>query len=426
MLGSLLIDPGSFVRVSPLLAAEQFYWAKNASIYRAMARLDQRREPLDYLTLTTELERENELAAVGGGAYISQLINSVPSAINIESYARLVAASSVRRELLQAASDIAQRAYDESIDIHDVVDKAEAAVFGVRPGRLANNPQHVSDIATSYYDELTGEKPFLLDTGYPTLDAVMGGLRPGAVHIIASRPAVGKSVLLTNLADKAAIKFGRTVLFFTLEMSAEELYGRILTAHGALSALDLRNGRVPPLRATQVMDGIQETAGMPLWIDTTPYITIQSLRSKTRRRVAEFGLDVLFIDYVQLLRTSDVKASATRQQYIGAIMRDLKGLARELNIPVVVAAQLNRDADDQRPTLRMLRESGDIENDADIVMFLWVPRAVEQGRLRPTQLYALKNRQGENFSITLAFDPQRVAFVPLARKYEAEEIPTHY
>ena len=418
VLGAMLLDGQAILRVEPFLKSEHFYFQKHRWIYEALLALHKRREPLDYLTLVTELEGHKQLKKVGGGAYISQLLNYMPSAINVDSYGHIIENAALRRALLEASGEIARLAHDDTQEIEKVLGGAEAAVFQVRQGQATNGHlQPLSAVASGYYDDVTAPDPILLSTGYTPIDNAIGGWRKGALHIVAARPGIGKSVLLTDFAERVAHTNGKHVLFFTLEMSAEEVFGRILTAHSALSAVDLRAGRVPPLHMVRLIEGIGRLSEMPLWIDDTPGISIQAIRAKSLRMTAEVGIDLICVDYLQLCTTNS-KLPQNRQQYVDDITRNLKLLARELRVPVVAAAQLNRRADDARPTLAMLRESGGIENHADMVTFLWPPRTAEPGQLQPLQFIIAKHRHGPLGTVPLAFNPQRVAIVPLSGQRE--------
>ncbi len=363
VLGALLIDPEGIFRVLPFLRAEDFYLQKHRWIYEAIVRIHDRRDPIDFLTLTTELEQREQLEAVGGAVYISQLINAVPSAINIESYGKLVEQTAVRRRLLDAVSDIARLAYDEKLPIEQVVDKSEQALFGVSQQRATRDLQPIQEVVQRYYDRVEylyahrGE-PMGVPTGFRDLDRILGGFQRSDLLILAARPGVGKTSLMLTFALKAAEK-GRTVAIFSLEMSAEQLAQRMVAAISQIDAQRLRLGQLQDDEWPRFADAIGHLSDLPIYIDDTPSISVLQLRTKCRRLASERPLEMVFVDYLQLMN-SDVP-SDNRVQEVSYISRSLKGIARELDIPLMTASQLSRAVEqraDKRPVLSDLRESG--------------------------------------------------------------------
>ncbi|HOU11732.1 MAG TPA: replicative DNA helicase [Anaerolineae bacterium] len=363
VLGALLIDPEGIFRVLPFLRADDFYLQKHRWIYEAIIRIHDRRDPIDFLTLTTDLEQREQLEAVGGAVYISQLINAVPSAISIESYGRLVEQTAVRRRLLDAVSDIARLAYDEKLPIEQVVDKSEQALFGVSQQRATRDLQPIQEVVQRYYDRVEylyahrGE-PMGVPTGFRDLDRILGGFQRSDLLILAARPGVGKTSLMLTFALKAAEK-GRTVAVFSLEMSAEQLAQRMVAAISQIDAQRLRLGQLQDDEWPHFADAIGHLSDLPIYIDDTPSISVLQLRTKCRRLASERPLEMVFIDYLQLMN-SDI-ASDNRVQEVSYISRSLKGIARELDIPLMTASQLSRAVEqraDKRPVLSDLRESG--------------------------------------------------------------------
>ncbi len=428
VLGSLLIDPGGLFQVLPFLRAEDFYVKKHRWIYEAIIRIHERRSPVDFLTLTTELEQREQLEECGGAAYISQLINAVPSAINVEAYGRLVEQAAVRRRLLNAISDIARYAYDEKLPIEQVVDRSEKALFGVSQQRAARDLQPVQEVANRYYDyvenlfahqgELMG-----VPTGFQDIDRLLGGFQRSDLLILAARPGVGKTSLMITFALKAAEK-GRTVALFSLEMSAEQLVQRMVAQISRIDAQRLRLGRLQEDEWPRFTDAIGHLSELPIYIDDTPSISVLQLRTKCRRLASERGLDMIFVDYLQLMN-ADCR-SDNRVQEVSYISRSLKGLARELDIPLMTASQLSRAVEqraDKVPVLSDLRESGSLEQDADIVMFIYRDELYHPETERPhiADLIIAKHRSGPTGSIQLFFNNRLTQFADAATRVSPEE-----
>lgn len=381
VLGSLLIDPEGIFRVLPFLHVEDFYLQKHRWIYAAMIALHERREPIDFLTLPKELEQREQLEAVGGAAYISQLSNAVPSAINVETYGRLVEQAAVRRRLLDAASEIARLAYDEELSVEHVVDGSEKALFAVSQQRAARDLQPIQEVVRNYYDRVEylyahrGE-PMGVPTGFADIDKLLGGFQRSDLLILAARPGVGKTSLLLTFALKGAQK-GKRMAIFSLEMSAEQIVQRMVAAVSRIDAQRLRLGDLHDDEWPRFTDAIGYLSELPIFIDDTPSITSLQLRTKCRRLAAEHGLDMIMVDYLQLM-SSDLR-SENRVQEVSYLSRSLKGLARELDVPLLTASQLSRAVEqrtDKTPVLSDLRESGCLTGDTMITL-------AESGRRLP-------------------------------------------
>ncbi len=374
LLGSLLIDPEAIFRVSPFLRPEDFYIVKNGWIYEAILALHDRREPADFVTVCDELERQGRLDEVGGPAYISSLINAVPSAIHAEAYGRIVERTAIRRRLIAAAGQIASLAYEESEDVEEVLDRAEQTLFGVSQQRLARDLVPIHQVVADYFDRIQylyehrGE-PLGVPTGFIDLDRLLGGLQRSDLIIVAARPGLGKTSLLLSIALNAARKLRQRVAIFSLEMSAEQLVQRLISAETGIDSQRLRTGDLREdewPRFVQASGALSETM---IFIDDTPAISAMQLRTKARRLYAEHGLDLIMVDYLQLM-SGDFRAE-NRVQEVSYISRALKGLARELNVPVVAASQLSRAVEqrhDKRPLLSDLRESGCLTGDTLVQM----------------------------------------------------------
>lgn len=368
VLGSLLIDPEALFRVSSFLKGEDFYIQNNAWVYEAILALHERREPIDFVTLCDELERRGQLEEVGGAAYITRLINAVPSAIHVEAYGHIVEQAAIRRRLISAAGQIAQLAYQEAEDVDETVDRAEQVLFSVSQRRITRDLAPIQEIIRRYYDRIEylyahrGE-PLGVPTGFVDIDRLLGGLQHSDFIIIAARPSVGKTSLCLSIARNAA-RFGQHVAIFSLEMSAEQIVQRLVAAETGIDAQRLRLGDLKEDEWPLFVQSTGKLADLPIFIDDTPSISALQLRTKARRLHAEHGLDLIIVDYLQLM-TGDVRAE-NRVQEVSFISRSLKALARELDVPVVAASQLSRAVEqrtDKKPVLADLRESGCLAGD---------------------------------------------------------------
>lgn len=417
VLGALLIDPEGIFRVLPFLRAEHFYLQKHRWIYEAIVALHEQREPIDFLTLTTALETQEQLEVVGGGPYISQLIAAVPSAINIESYGRMVEQTCVRRRLLDVASEIARLAYDEEKGINEVVDQSERTLFAVSQQRVARDLRPIQEVVGVYRDylyNLYAHRGELMGvtTGFRDMDRLLGGFQRSDLVILAARPGVGKTSLMLTMALKAAEK-GKLVALFSLEMSAEQLVQRMISSLSRVDAQRLRIGNLHENDLPQVEEAIGHLADLPIYIDDTPALTPLQLRTKCRRLHSEHGLDMVYVDYLQLM-TADTRTE-NRVQEVSYLSRMLKGLARELDTPVLTASQLSRAVEqraDKRPVLSDLRESGSIEQDADVVMFIYRDEmhnpATEHRNI--AEVIVAKHRSGPVGMVQLYFNPNLTQF----------------
>lgn len=368
VLGSLLIDPDALYRVASFLRPEDFYIQKNGWIYEAILALHERREPVDFVTLRNELEARGILEEVGGVAYLARLIDTVPTAIHVEAYGRIVEEAAIRRRLISAASDIAQLAYQEGQEIGEVLDRAEQSLFAISQRRITRDLVPIQDVVRPFYDRIEylythqGE-PLGVPTGFIDLDRLLGGLQKSDLIIVAARPGVGKTSLCLSIARNAA-RMGKHVAIFSLEMSAEQVVQRLVSAETGIDAQRLRLGQLREEEWPLLVQATGVLSELPIFIDDTPAISALQLRTKARRIHAEYGLDLIVVDYLQLM-TSDVRVE-NRVQEVSYISRMLKSLARELDIPVLAVSQLSRAVEqrtDKRPVLADLRESGCLTGD---------------------------------------------------------------
>ncbi len=424
VVGAVLINPEVYYDVAQFLAADDFYIHRNKWIWEAFTRLHEQRIPVDLLTLSEELDRSNLLADVGGSAYITSLINQVPSSLNAESYGRIVEGHSIRRKMITAANKIASIAYNESSTVDDVMNEAEKAVFNVSERRLKHDLQPISAVLSDYYDRIDElakrpEEIHGVPTGFIDLDRMLTGLQPSDLLIIAGRPGQGKTGFLLSIAKNAALTHKKHVAIFSLEMSNEQVVQRLIAQETGIDSQRLRNGKLQENEWPLFTHAIEVFSDTHIFLDDTPAITPLQLRTKCRRLHMEFGIDLVIIDYLQLMG-GDTR-NDNRVQEVSHISRSLKVLARELNVPVLTAAQLSRAVEqrtDKKPVLSDLRESGSLEQDADIVMFIYRPDQYEKDtdKQNIAEIIIAKHRNGPVGSVELIFRSALAKFENAATK----------
>ncbi|HNZ13620.1 MAG TPA: replicative DNA helicase [Anaerolineaceae bacterium] len=402
VLGAVLINPETYYNIAQFLRSDDFYIVRNRWLWEAFNRLHERRIPLDYLTVCQELEEGEHLTEIGGPAYVTALINQTPTSMHAEAYGRIVEAHSVRRRMLQAANEMARLAYDQSQTVDNILGEAEKAVFGLSERRIQHDLQPISTVLSTYYDRVDslsqlGDDIYGVPTGLYDLDKLLGGLQKSDLLIIAGRPGMGKTGFLLSIAKNAGQKHKKHVAIFSLEMSGEQLVQRLIAQETGIDTQRLRTGKLEEHEWPLFTHAVEVLADTRIWLDDTPSITPLSLRTKCRRLDMEFGLDLVILDYIQLM-SSDTRTD-NRVQEVSYISRSLKNLARELNVPVLAAAQLSRAVEqrtDKRPQLSDLRESGSLEQDADIVMFINRPDALEKDspRANMAEIIVAKHRNG--------------------------------
>ncbi len=424
VLGSILIDPEAIFRVSSHLHADDFFIVKNGWVWAAVFALQDRHEPIDFLTVCRELEARGQLAEIGGEAYISHLINAVPTAIHAEGYADIVQKTSLRRRMLSVASHIARLAYDESEEVDEQLDRAEQALLDIRNNRDPRALEPLPLLIARYYDELqsryecSGELPGM-PTGFPDLDALLGGLQASDLILVAGRPSSGKTSFVLNIALNAGRKFQRHVAVFSLEMSKLQIVERMISQESGIDGQKLRMGRLVGDdwdRFIQASDHLATNSHV--WVDDTPAISALQLHSKARRLHALHGLDLIVVDYLQLMTAPG--RHENRTQEVGILSRSLKALARELNLPVLVASQLSRAVEqrgDKRPMLSDLRESGSLEQDSDVVMFIYRDEMYNtHGDHGTADIIVAKHRKGPTGVVPLIFRKHLTQFVNATRR----------
>lgn len=366
VLGSLLIDPDAIIKVANFLRVEDFFRERHGWLYDVMLTLHERREPLDFVTVVDELERRGQLEEIGGPAYITDLIGGTPTSINVDFYARIVERTALLRRLISAAGQIAELAYDESQEVGEVIDRAETLIFGVSEARIHRDLMPIRAIMGNVVDRidfLTRNKDTLMGvpTGFTMLDRLLGGMQKSDLIILAARPAMGKTSLAINVAQNAAKRYNARVAIFSLEMSNEQLAQRLLSMETGIDSHRLRLGQLYEDEWPVLLEAANVLAGTSIFIDDTPAASVNEIRTKCRRLYAEHGLDMVLIDYMQLMSGQTGSRNENRQQEISYISRSLKSLARELNVPVIALSQLSRAVEsrsDKRPMLSDLRESG--------------------------------------------------------------------
>jgi len=378
VLGSLMIDPDAIIKVANYLRPEDFFRERHAWLYEAMRTLNERREPLDFVTIVDELERRERLEAVGGPAYLSDLIASTPTALYIDHYARIVERTAVLRRLIAAAGKIAELAYDESQEVDEVVDRAEQIIFGISESRIHRDLTPIRAIMSRVVDRidfLSRNQDTLMGvpTGFTMLDRLLGGMQKSDLIILAARPAMGKTSLCLSIAQNAAKRHGTRVAFFSLEMSNDQLVQRLLAMETAIDSHRLRLGTIHEEEWPILLEAANMLANTQIFIDDTPAASVTDIRTKARRLYAEDGLDLIIIDYMQLMtgQSGGGGRNENRQQEISYISRSLKTLARELNVPVIALSQLSRAVEsrsDKRPMLSDLRESGCLSGDTLVTL----------------------------------------------------------
>ncbi len=430
VLGSILINPDALFEVLAFLRPDDFFLMRHAWVYQAVMALHERRDPIDYLTLVNELEQVGHLSEIGGAAYVLSLINKTPSALNVEGYGRIIERMSLRRRLIDAAGQIARVAHSEETEIDEVVNRSEQAIFEVTERRLARDLAPIKDVVSDYFDHVSflarhQEDVMGVPTGFIDLDTLLGGLQKSDLLIIAARPGMGKTSLLNTVVLNAAAQDQRVALF-SLEMSNEQLVQRLVSQETRIPSHKLREGKLDDRDWAQFVVATERISTLPIHLDDTPALSTHELRTKARRLHLEYGLDLIIIDYLQLMTTP--YRSENRVQEISFISRSLKQLARELNVPVVSAAQLSRAVEsrnDKRPLLSDLRESGSIEQDSDVVMFIY--RDIYYNPDSPdgnkAEIHIAKHRNGPTGTVDLVFVPELTQFKnAVTQRYDLDEM----
>lgn len=411
-LGALLLDKDAIIAVAQFLDPKDFYDERHKEIYECCLELYEERVPIDVLTVAERLKKKKVLKKIGGATYLAEITNKVPTAAHVEHYGRIVKESATKRSLMTAASRLVDLSLDEGLGAEELLDKAESEVFSLTQRHLSKTFTHVKDALAQSFDRLDelhkqGEGLRGVPTGFKDLDDTLAGMQPSNLLILAARPGIGKTSLALSMAQNLAVKYKRPVGFFSLEMSKEELVDRLLVSQADIDAWRLKTGKLDEEDFTKLSNAMGELAEAPIFIDDTPALSILEMRTKARRLQVEVGIDLLVVDYLQLARSRQLE---NRVQEVSEISQGLKNLARELKIPVLAISQLSRAVEQRgtrKPQLADLRESGSIEQDADVVMFIW---REDEDNSENVVLDIAKHRNGPLNSIKLFFKGDRIKF----------------
>lgn len=434
VLGSMFLSKYAVQKAVESLTSDLFYSDRNAKIFDAISTLTEKGKPVDLTTVATELEDRKLLKQIGDIEYITEIINSVPTAANIDEYIKIVEEKAILRRLIEEATSIASDGYNTTEDFNDVLDNAEKKILNVvktRKGSEFRSIQEVLSKTQSDLEKLAQTKNEItgLQTGFYDLDKVTSGLHPNELIIIAARPAMGKTAFALNLATNIAMYNNKPVALFNMEMGAEQLAMRMLSSQGQIDGYKIRNGRLENNDWKRVNEAISRLSDTKIYIDDTPGMTISEIRAKCRRLASsETGLGIVIIDYLQLISGS-AKYAGNRQQEVSEISRSLKTLAMELDIPIVALAQLSRTVEgreDKRPLLSDLRESGSIEQDADIVAFLYrddyyTKQVSIDENTSKSEFIIAKHRNGPTTTIDLVFKRNTSTFVSMLKEDKPSE-----
>ncbi len=422
VLGGILIEKDAFNIVSEILQPSDFYAKTHEILFDTMKTLSEESKPIDLITVTTLLKKRKELDKVGSD-YLKDLINSVPTAANIEQYAKLVKETSSRRELIHSGGQIAEYGFDEEVETSEIIDKAESLIFSISQKNLKRGFRAIKEgLAESFdrIDELHKKGAGLrgIKTGFVDLDNVLSGMQKSNLLILAARPGQGKTAMVINIAQHIAVVEKAPVGIFSLEMSQEELVDRLLVGQADVDAWKLKTGNLNEDDFTKLSDAMGELAEAPIFIDDTPGITISEIRTKARRLQLEQDIGLLIVDYLQLVDPG--RKFESRTQEVSVVSQAMKNIARELKIPVLAVSQLNRSVEsrggDKKPQLSDLRESGAIEQDADVVMFIYRPETEIITPNIQTKVLIAKHRNGPMGEVDLMFRGDRIRFYNVDKK----------
>ena len=415
LLGALLIDADAIVKIADSLNGDDFYEKRHQRIYEAVQKLYEKRSAIDTLTLTNQLRGDGYLDMVGGASYLTELTNFVPTAAHAEQYAEIIAEKAMRRRLITTAQDMGNMGFDESKSLRELIEEAETRLFSVSQTQIKQNIVSIEDILAASFerlDDLHKDKQKLrgVPTGYRDLDGMLAGLQRSDLFVLAARPSMGKTAFVLNLAHNVAVKAKEPVLIFSLEMSKEQLVDRLLSMQSGVDAWALRTGNLTDSDFEKIGEAMGVLSEAQIYIDDTPGITVSDLRTKARREAHRQKLGLVIVDYLQLMSGgSRFGGEGNRVQEISEISRGLKGVARELDVPLIALSQLSRSVESrspQIPQLSDLRESGSIEQDADIVAFLYREDYYnpESDRKNIMDVLVKKHRNGPTGGVELYFD----------------------
>ena len=428
VLGAILLDKDAIFKVSTILQGEDFYRDDHQEIYRLMLQLSEKRIPIDLVTLTEGLRKNKKLERAGGATYLAHLANQVLSSAHIVEHAEIVAQKSVLRRLIKTATEIIERSYDEKDEVSTLLDKSEQSLFSVSERFISNDFVPIKDVLSETFErinELHENKGQLrgVTSGFRDLDNLLAGFQKSDLIILAARPSMGKTSLALNIALNAARDAKIPVGIFSLEMSRDQLVDSLLTIEAGIDSWRMRTGNLREDDFSKINYAMGVLSESPIYIDDTPLMTVMDIRSKARRLQAENGLGMIIVDYLQLIDSKGSSGEANRVQEVPEISRGLKALARELTVPVIALSQLSRAVEMRSPKIPQLadlRESGSIEQDADVVMFIYREDYYEPDTERKgiTQILIKKHRNGPIGDVELYFHPEYRRFLTLDKKRE--------
>lgn len=433
VLGAIMLESEAFDKVVEIIQPESFYVDAHLRIFRAMKALYEENQPIDILTVNERLKLTGDLDMVGGSYFIASLTNKVSSSANIEFHARIIAQKHLQRELISVSSDVLKDAYDDTVDVFDLLDKAEGELFELSENNMKKNTEKISSVLLAELEEIDQRRLRAVDgdvltgvgSGFTDLDRLTAGWQKSDLIILAARPGMGKTAFTLALARNASVDLDKPVAFFSLEMSSNQLVSRLISMETEIDSEKLRKGTLLEREWKHLTKNIDNLQSAPLYVDDTPALGVFELRAKCRRLKAKHDISMIMIDYLQLMTGSnDGKSSGNREQEISYISRSLKGIAKELNVPVIALSQLSRAVEtrggSKRPMLSDLRESGAIEQDADMVIFLYRPDYYnitedEEGQdcRGIAEVIVAKNRHGALKTVKIRFVPQFAKFVDL-------------
>ncbi len=428
VLGALMLERNAVNEAIDILQPESFYVEAHRKIFTAIQFLFRNDQPIDILTVTEQLKKSGELDIVGGPFYISQLTNKVASSANVQYHARIISQKHILRELIRVGADMMRDAYDDSADVFDLLDKTEQDLYQITSGNLKRNYEPMSELIQGAIAQIENAKTKTggvsgIPTGFVELDKLTAGWQRSDMVIVAARPAMGKTAFVLSMARNIAVEHKRAVAVFSLEMSSTQLVTRLISSEAGINAEKLKKGDLSDAEFGILHQQISRLTNAPIFIDDTPGLNIFELRAKARRLKAQHNVDLIIIDYLQLMTSGGDNKGGNREQEISAISRSIKSIAKELDIPIIALSQLSRAVEtrggDKRPQLSDLRESGAIEQDADIVCFLYRPEYYkiyedERGStLGVGEVIVAKHRNGAVDTVRLRFIPELAKFADL-------------
>lgn len=429
VLGAVMLDKDAISVILDILRPDSFYVDAHQLVFKAMLRLFEKSHPIDLLTVMEELKKSGDLEAVGGPAYLAELTNKVASAANIEYHSRIIAQKYIQRELITTSTKVIRDAFEDTTDVFQLLDDAEQGLFAIAQQNMSRGSESMSSLASKMLkqlEELKNREDGLtgVPTGFADFDRLTSGLQKSDLIILAARPGMGKTSFTLSLAKNAAVEFNKAVAFFSLEMSNLQLASRIISMEAEISGMKLRNGQLEEYEWQQLHSAIERIGEAPIFIDDTPGINVFELRAKCRRLKMQHDIQLIMIDYLQLMSGGGENQKGNREQEVSAISRALKGLAKELDVPVIALSQLSRAVEvrggTKRPQLSDLRESGSIEQDADMVCFIYRPEYYqimedEEGQSLKgiAEIIVAKNRHGELRDVRMRFTAEFARFSDL-------------